>query len=171
MPPEISNWPNDQNHLISVTWLSGKSNYTPQFAIWNVQIANISWFLSPGWVGNLITLFNFPSEISKLPKLPEYCHPVEWAIQLPNQFSTSNIQIHKITRLLLPNWVGNQITQRNLPSARSKLPKLPDFCHQVEWTIQLSYPICYLISPNCQNYPISLTRLSGRSNHPTQFAT
>jgi hypothetical protein len=53
----------------------------------------------------------------------------------------------------------------------SKLPKLPNFCHPVEWAIQSPYPMCHLKSPNCQNYPISVIWLSGRFNHPTQFAT
>jgi len=73
--------------------------------------------------------------------------------------------------VLITGWVGNPITWPDLPPKISKFPKLPDFCQSIEWAIKLPYSICHLKSPNCQNYPIFVTWLSGRSNYPTQFTT
>jgi len=189
--------PNCQNYLISLTRLSGQSNYPTQFATWNLQIAKITPFLSPGWVGNLITLPNLPSEISKLPKLPNFCHPVEWAIQLPNpifhlkypnsqnhhifvtqlsgqsnyttQFAICKVQIAKTTWFLSPSWVGDPLTPPDLPLEIHKLPKLPHFCHPLEWAIQLPYPISHLKSPNCQITSSLLPSLRRRSDYPSRF--
>jgi hypothetical protein len=177
--------PNWQNYPISVSQLSGQSHYPTQFATWNLQVAKITPFLSPGWVGHSITLPNLPPKISKLPKLPNFCHPVEWAIQLPHlicHLKSTICQNHPIsvtwlsgqsnylTWSLSPSWVGDPISPPDLPPEISKLPKLPHFSHPVEWAMQLPHPICHLESTNCQNYPIFVTRLSGQFNYPSQFA-
>ena len=212
LPPQISKFPKlphfshpvewaiqlpDQNYPISVTWLSGQSNYLTQFATWNLQIAKITPFLSPGWVGNPITWLNLPPKLFKLPKLPDFCHLVEWAIQLPDQichlkspncqnypisitrlsgrsnyptqFATWNLQIAKITPFLSPSWVGDPITWPDLPPKICKLPKLFDFCHPVEWAIQLPYPIHHLKSPNCQITSSLLPSLCRWSDYPSRF--
>jgi len=191
--------PHCHNSPICVTWLSGQSNYLAQFlspdwvsnpithfATWNLQIAKITSFLSPSWVGNPITWPDLPPETFKLAKLPNFCCLVEWAIQLPNMIyqlisphchnypifvTWLSGQSNYLTQFLSPDWVGDPITLHNLPPEISKLPKLPNFSHPVEQVIQLPYPICHLKSPNCQNYLISLTWLSGQSNYLTQCAT
>jgi len=163
---------------------------------WNLHISKLPDFCHPvEWaiqLPNLIHNWNL-----QIFKLPDFCRPVEWAIQLPEpiyhlklpnfpnfpifvirlsgwsnyptQFITWNLQIFLITRFLSPGCVGNPITRTNVPPEISKFPKLPNFCHPVEWAIQLPDPIYHLKSPNFPNYPISVTRLSGQSNYPTWF--
>ena len=133
-----------------VARLSGQSNDLTWFGTWNLQMAKITWFLWPNWVGNLITQPNLSFEISKLPKLPDICHLVEWAVQLPDSISLTqlsgwsiyltwfaawNLQIGKITQFLSPGWVGDPITPPSLQLKIYKLPKLPHICHPVEWAI------------------------------------
>jgi hypothetical protein len=65
--------------------------------------------------------------------------------------------------------VGNQITQPDFQIDIFVLPQLPNLGDLVEWAIQLPNVICHLKSPNCQNYPISVTRLNAQSNQPAQF--
>jgi len=178
--------PNFKNYPTSVTRLSGQSYYPTRFATWNLQVAKITPCLSPGWVDHSITLPNLPPEISKFPKFPNFCYLVEWVIQSPNPISHLKSthcqnypisvtrltgQFNYLTRFLSPGWVGNPITLPDLRLEIYKLPKLPHFCHPVEWAIQLPYPILQPKSPNCPNYPISVTRLSGQSNYLTWFAT
>ena len=67
--------------------------------------------------------------------------------------------------------MGNPITWPNLPSQISKFPKLAHFCFPIQRAIQLYNPICHPKCPNCQNYLISVTQLSGWFNYPTQFVT
>jgi len=124
-------------------------------------------------VGSPITWLDLLPEISQLPPLPDFCHPVEWAVQLPDlipltrlsgqstyltQFATWNLPIATITWFLSPSWVGSTIIWL-------------DSSHPVEWAIHLSNPIFHLKYPNSQNYPIFVTRLNGQSNYPTRFAT
>jgi len=130
--------PNCQNYMISVTQLSGWFNYPTQFVTWNLQIAKITWLLSPSWLGYQNTWPNLPPKMAKFAKLPDFCQSIESVIQLayPICHLKSPIgQMTKITWFLWPDWVGNPITHPNLPSEMSKLPILADFCHLVEWAI------------------------------------
>jgi hypothetical protein len=164
--------PNFQNHLIFVTQLSGRYNYPTQFAIWNLQIYKINWFsftLLSGRSNYPTLLATWHLQITLITWFLSPC--LSGRANYPTQFTTWNLQIATITWFLSPDWVGDPITQPDLSTKISKFPKLPDFCHLVEWAIQLPNPIYHLKSPNFQNYPICVTRLSGRSNYPTWFTT
>ena len=183
----LSNCP---NYPIFVTQLNGQSNYPTQFPTWHLQITPMTQFLSPGWVCNEITQPNFPPEFSKLPKLTNFCHPVEGAIKLPNlicHLTSSNCLNYPIFAIQLSG-------QWNYPTQFSTwLLQIAKITNPVEWAIKLPNCICHLTYSNCPNYqflphgwlgnqitppnlppyifklPKFTTQLSGQSNYPTQF--
>ena len=187
-----------QNYLMFVTLLSGRSNYPMRCATSNLQISKFTWFLSPSWVGDPITRHNLPPDISKLPKLPDvspcwvgdlitqcdvppqiskfpnlpdFCHMVEWVIQLPDLICHLISPYRKITRSLLPGLSRRCNYQNWFAIWNLHIAKLPNFCHPVEWVIQLPEPICHLICPNCKITWSLLPGLSRQSNYQNWFAT
>jgi hypothetical protein len=88
-----------------------------------------------------------------------------------------NLRI-RVTRWLKPAQIQVRLPEYQVPVPSTILIFLPPFDLQiakitnpVEWAIKLPHPICHLTLLNCQNYPIFVTRSSGQSNYPTQFAT
>ena len=97
-------------------------------------------------MGSPITWLDLLPEISQLPPLPDFCHLVEWAVQLSDSIPLTQLS----GRSTYLTWFST--------TQISKFPKLPNFCYPIELAIQLPYPICHLKSLNCHNYPIFVTQ-------------